>query len=199
MPDPKTLFELAGVPARPHRLEAAAVVMIDAQMEYVTGRLPLAGIEAALDEGTRLLAAARASGRPILHIRHRGGAGGLFDPESEFFAIAPQVAPGEGEPVLDKAAPNAFAGTELDDRLKAAGVSTLIVAGFMTHLCVSSTVRAALDLGYACTVLAPACATRDLPDGAGGVVPAAELHRAELAALADRFAMIAPGLDRITG
>ncbi len=68
----------------------------------------------------------------------------------------------------------------------------LVVAGFMTHMCASSTVRAALDLGYRCTVVAGACTTRDLPDGCGGVVAAAEVHRAELAALADRFATVVP-------
>ena len=60
----------------------------------------------------------------------------------------------------------------------------------MTHMCVSSTVRAALDLGYRCSVVAGACATRDLPDGAGGVIAANQLQRAELAALADRFATV---------
>jgi hypothetical protein len=50
--------------------------------------------------------------------------------------------------------------------------------------------RATLDLGYRNTVVAKAAATRDLPDGADGVVPAAELHRANLAALADRFSIV---------
>jgi nicotinamidase-related amidase len=63
----------------------------------------------------------------------------------------------------------------------------------MTHMCVSSTARAALDLGYGCTVVGNACATRDLPDGHGGVVSAAELHRVELAALRDRFAVVVDG------
>jgi hypothetical protein len=65
-----------------------------------------------------------------------------------------------------------------------------VVGGFMTHMCVSSTVRAALDLGYGCTVVGNACATRDLLDCQGEVVSAAELHRAELAALGDRFAVV---------
>lgn len=197
MSDPKTLFELAGATLAPHRLADSAVLMIDAQMEYVTGRLPLAGIEAALGEGAALLDAARAKGRPVVHVRHRGRPGGLFDAEGEFFAIAAPVAPRGGEPVVEKAAPNAFAGTDLDAVLKGLDAKTLIVAGFMTHMCVSSTVRAALDLGYGCTVLAPACATRDLPDGSGGIVAAADLHRIELAALADRFAMIANRLDQV--
>ena len=69
----------------------------------------------------------------------------------------------------------------------------------MTHMCVSSTVRAALDLGIACTVVDKACATRDLPDGEGGAVTAPDLHRAELAALSDRFAMIAKDSEALTG
>jgi nicotinamidase-related amidase len=199
MSEPQTLLAMAGVAARPHALAESAVVMIDAQREYVDGRLPLVGIQAALAAGAELLAAARRAGRPVVHVRHKGKAGGLFDPESESFAIATQAAPADGEAVVDKTAPNAFAGTDLDSVLEGLGVKTVIVAGFMTHMCVSSTVRAALDLGYGCTVLGPACATRDLPDGQGGVVPAAELHRAEVAALADRFAMIATDVAELGG
>ncbi len=94
--------------------------------------------------------------------------------------------------MIEKGLPNAFAGTDLYDRLNRADLSHLLVAGFMTHMCVSSTVRAALDVGYRSTVVAAACATRVLPDGAGGTLSADQLHRAELAALADRFATIAP-------
>ncbi len=68
----------------------------------------------------------------------------------------------------------------------------------MTHLCVSTSARAALDLGYGCSVLGPACATRDLPDGQGGVVSAADIHRIELVALADRFATIATAVSQLT-
>jgi nicotinamidase-related amidase len=69
----------------------------------------------------------------------------------------------------------------------------LIIAGFATHMCISATTRSALDHGYVSTVVAAACATRDLPDALGkGVVPAAEVQRATLAALADRFATIVP-------
>ncbi len=199
MPQPKTLLEMAGAPNRPHALAESAVVMIDAQMEYVNGRLALTGVGPAIEAGARLFEAARAAGRPILHVQHRGKGDGLFGPDSEFFAIAPEVAPRDGEPVIEKVVPNAFADGALDKRLKELGVSNIIMAGFMTHLCVSTTARAALDLGYGCTVLGPACATRDLPDGQGGVVSATELHRAELAALADRFAVIATDVAQLTG
>lgn len=187
---PRTLLDLAGAPNRPHPLDRSAVVLIDAQNEYVDGALALPGIEAALREGAALLSLARAAGRPVIHVRHRGRPGGLFDPEARAFRIAEPVAPLEGEPVIDKTLPNAFAGTGLEERLRLSTIDSLIVAGFMTHMCVSSTVRCALDLRIGCTVVADACATRDLPDGQGGVVSASELHRAELAALADRFAVV---------
>ncbi len=164
----------------------------------MTGRLPLTGVRPALEAGAELLAAARAAGRPVLHVQHLGKGDGLFGPDSAFFAIAPEVTPEEGEAVVEKAVPNAFADGALDAKLKQLGVSKIIVGGFMTHLCVSTTARAALDLGYGCSVLATACATRDLPDGQGGVVAAQDIHRIELTALSDRFATIATEVSQLT-
>jgi nicotinamidase-related amidase len=197
MSAPKTLLEMAGAPSRPQRLSEAAVVMIDAQLEYVTGRLPLTGVGPAIEAGAELLAAARAAGRPVIHVQHRGRGDGLFGPDSPFFVIAPEVAPTGDEPVVEKVVPNAFADGALDAKLKQLGVSKIIIGGFMTHLCVSTTARAALDLGYGCSVLGPACATRDLPDGQGGVVAAQDIHRIELAALSDRFATIATEVSQL--
>jgi hypothetical protein len=87
--------------------------------------------------------------------------------------------------------PNSFVGTSLLDLLSETGRRELILAGFMTHNCVSSTARAALDLGYRTTIDPIACATRDLPDGLGGVVAAQPVHDVSLAALSDRIAIIA--------
>jgi hypothetical protein len=52
-----------------------------------------------------------------------------------------------------------------------------------------------LDLGYRATVAADATATRDLPDGAGGMIAADTVQRVALAELADRFAKVVPRLD----
>ena len=65
----------------------------------------------------------------------------------------------------------------------------------MTHMCVSSTARAALDHGFRVTIDAAACATRDLPDGRGGQVDAATLNDVALVELSDRFAVIARDHD----
>ncbi|HYH19244.1 MAG TPA: cysteine hydrolase family protein [Azospirillum sp.] len=191
MTTPRTLLAMAGAPAHPAPFDRAALVIVDAQVEYATGNLPLAGIDAAVAETARLLDLARRHGAPVFHVVHHGKPGGaLFDPEGPGSAIIPAVAPADGEAVVVKGLPNSFAGTDLHVHLKATGRTELIVAGFQTHMCISATVRAALDLGYRNTVVASATATRDLPDPLGGVVSADALQRAELAALADRFAVV---------
>jgi nicotinamidase-related amidase len=138
-----------------------------------------------------LLARARQSGAAIFHIAHKGRAGSLFDREAERGAIVDSLAPLASEPVIEKALPNAFAGTDLQTRLAATGRTNIVLAGFMTHMCVSSTARAALDLGLRVTIAGDACATRDLPDGRGGTLAARTIHEVALAELSDRFALIA--------
>ena len=71
--------------------------------------------------------------------------------------------------------PNSFVQTDLDEQLKAVGASNLVIAGFMTHMCVNSTARGAFNLGYAPTVVAAATATRALP-GLGGEPVSAAAH-----------------------
>ncbi len=184
----RTLHEIFGSTAIPARLGEAPLVLIDSQNDYLAGPLALSGIEAAVGAAGRLLDAARAHGSRVVHVVQRGVTGGLFDLEGSGGAIIERLAPQAGERIVIKTRPNGFSGTALLGELGDMG-SGLIVAGFMTHNCVSSTVRAALDLGILPTVVADATATRDLPV-LGGIVSAADLQRAELAALADRHALV---------
>ena len=124
----------------------------------------------------------------MIHIVQRGAAGGLFDLDGPGGAIIDRLVPRAGESVVIKTRPNGFSDTTLLAELADTG-GEMIVAGFMTHNCVSSTARAALDFGILPTVVADATATRDLPIS-GGIVAAADLQRAELAALADRHAVV---------
>ncbi|PHQ72207.1 MAG: cysteine hydrolase [Sneathiella sp.] len=189
---PKTLLSLSGADMTPGALSKSTLIVIDCQQEYVDGMLPLPGVAAALEEVSRLLVMARAAGTPILHIAHKGAAGGAFDRDGAGGQFARHAAPEKEESVIEKPLPNAFAKTSLAEELEKIGRKELIVCGFMTHMCVSSTVRAAMDLGYRNTVIAAASGTRDLPGvNGGGIITADVLHQASLAALADRFAIIA--------
>lgn len=191
MSDPKTLLQMAGADLSPAALSLSTLILIDCQEEYRSGFLPLTGVDAAVTEASVLLNRARALGTPVVHVKHVGKPGGAFDPGAPGGQIMAELTPAEGETVVEKGLPNSFAGTDLQAALAAADRKTLIVAGFMTHMCVSATTRSALDHGYFTTVVDSACATRDLPKPKGGVLAAAELHDAALTALSDRFAVIA--------
>jgi nicotinamidase-related amidase len=185
-----TLRELASLPSRPSALAESTLVLIDCQHTYTQGVMELDGVAAALEQAAALLERARSAGIPIIHIQHSDGPGSLYDVEGESGAIVAQVAPREGEPVVVKQYPNSFVQTDLDDRLKALGASNLVLAGFMTHMCVNSTARGAFNLGYAPTVVAAATATRSLPDVYGKPLPANLIQDASLAAMSDLFAIV---------
>jgi nicotinamidase-related amidase len=67
--------------------------------------------------------------------------------------IIPELAPAPGEPVIDKPGKGAFYATDLDSILKHRDISTLLVCGVTTEVCVNTTVREANDRGYDCLVL----------------------------------------------
>lgn len=189
---PQTLRQVAGLPAQPAALRDAALVLIDCQNTYREGVMQLVGVEDAVREAQRLLHRARDAGIPIFHIQHDSGTGSPYDVSAPIGRISDEVAPKAGEPVITKHFPNSFIQTDLEQQLRAAGVTDLILAGFMTHMCVNSTTRGAFNLGFRPTVVAAATATRDLPGSSGQVVTAAALQAASLAALGDLFAVIVP-------
>lgn len=190
MTTPKTLLQMAGAKLEAPRLADATLVLIDLQNEYRNVPLRLDGVDAAVAEAAVLLRKARAAGGRIVHIAHRGAPGGAFDREQDRGQIMDDVAPMAGEIVIEKPLPNAFAKTNLADILAADGHRPLVIAGFMTHMCVSSTVRAALDLGYSSTVVAGACASRDLPDIDGVAIAGRVVNNVALTELSDRFALV---------
>jgi len=192
-----TLRDLSGLPDVPAALADSTLVLIDCQNTYTQGVMELEGVAAALDEAAALLDRARTAGIPIIHIQHSDGPGSLYDIDGESGAIVPAVAPRKGEPVVVKNYPNSFVQTDLDERLRAANASNLVLAGFMTHMCVNSTARGAFNLGYAPTVVASATATRSLPGVNNEPVPAAALQAASLAALSDLFAIVVPNNEGI--
>ena len=189
MSDPKTMFQLSGRGYPPTSLSHATLVIIDAQQEYLSGPLALFEIDKAVANIALLLQAARTAGRPIVHVRHLGTVGGLFDPQGNRGQFIDGVGPQGDENVIEKRLPNAFNNTNLHQHLEGLGNVDLIVCGFMTHSSVSTTIRAAKDYGYRCTLVEDACATRDLPYK-GGVLSAEQVKAVGMATMADNFASV---------
>jgi len=188
---PFTLRAAAGLPPGYGPLNDAVLIVLEAQREYDEGgALELAGVQAAVDNIAALLLVGRKDGAEIVHIVHEGSVGRAFDP-GRGGRVFEQLAPLDGETVLSKGLPNGFRYSGLQNHLAAIGRPHLILCGFMTHLSISSTASAALDLGYETTVVSNATATRALPAINGGATVSAETVQATaLAALADRFSAV---------
>jgi nicotinamidase-related amidase len=170
-----------------------ALVIIDIQNDYFPGgAMPLEGSPEAAAQAAKLLAAFRGRGLPVVHVQHlstRPGAS-FFLPDTQGAEINQSVAPAPGEKTILKHTPSSFRGTDLDEHLKSLGADQLVIAGMMTHMCVDSTVRAAFDLGYACTLARDACATRALVLD-GKTLPAAQVLVSFLAGINGLFAKLA--------
>jgi nicotinamidase-related amidase len=172
-----------------------ALVIVDIQRDYFPGgAYPLVGTEAAALVAHGVLERARVTGERIIHIRHisQEPDAGFFLPDTPGSEIHPLVAPAGDEPVVVKAEPNSFIGTDLGERLE--GVDGLVVVGMMSSMCVDATTRAALDLGFDVTVLHDACAAPDLEFG-GTPLPGDLVHRSFMAALRDAGATVVAAAD----
>jgi nicotinamidase-related amidase len=144
-----------------------------------------------------VLAAWRDAGAPVIHVRHRSvEPDGLFDDGG--FEFKPEAAPLEGEAMLEKTVNNAFVGTDLEQRLRAADTETVVVAGLTTDHCCSSTARMASDLGFDVWFLADATAThsRQLPDGTR--FDPDTMHASALASLNDEFAEVVDTAEAVS-
>lgn len=174
-----------------------ALLLVDIQNDYFAGgAMPLVGMEAAAGKASMLLELFRNRSEPVFHVRHvskRPGAT-FFLPGTEGAEIHPAVEPLPGEPVLTKVFPNSFRGTDLQDLLRKEGVGHLVICGAMSHMCIDATARAAFDLGFRCTVVEDACATRNLAFK-GESVPAWAVHGAFMAALQGIYAEVVSAGD----
>jgi nicotinamidase-related amidase len=193
---PTTLRALYGLKA-PERFERAktALVLVDFQEEFFSGKLRLPHGARAAVHAAELLEWARHQGILVVHVRNVVARPGspIFAPDSPTSRIIRSLTPGVGEAVVTKSMVGAFSRTELDRELRARQIDTILVAGLMTHLAVQATAIDATVLGYRVVVASDASATRALP-GAGGYtgVDAELLQRAALAGMADRVADVLP-------
>lgn len=186
----KTLREIVGLGLNPAPLNQSALILIDCQNTYRKGLMQLEGVEVAILEAKKLLDLARALKIPVIHIQHDAGPGSPYDVSAEIGSISPEVAPLAGESVITKNYPNSFIATDLDQQLKALNIKNIVLAGFMTHMCINSTAHGAFNLGYHVTIVASATATRALEASNGQILSAAEVQSGAIASTRDLYAAI---------
>ncbi len=168
-----------------------ALLLIDVQVGLDDPRLGRRNNPDAERNMARLLAAWRARGRPVFHVRHMSTEpDSPLRPELPGNAIKSEVAPRGGELVIQKQVNAAFIGTDLSQRLNQAGIQSLVIVGLTSDHCVSSTARMAGDLGYRAIVVADATAAHEVRSYDGTLHSAETVHELALANLHQEFATI---------
>ena len=138
-----------------------------------------------------LLTAFRAGKMPIFHIRHQGThPKSSFLPDSAGYSVKDEVREIDGEPVLVKRVNSAFIGTDLEHRLRAAGIKTLVICGATTNHCVETTTRMAGNLGFDANLVRDATWTFDRIGPDGDAHSAEDIHAMTLSNLNGEFARI---------
>ncbi|MGL6200432.1 MAG: cysteine hydrolase family protein [Lachnospiraceae bacterium] len=169
-----------------------ALLIIDIQNDYFPGgKAELVNSDMALSNTEMILAFFRKEELPIIHVQHvnmREGAA-FFLPNTEGSKIHEKLTPHNNEFLVIKNYPNSFYETNLLDVIKSNKITELVVCGMMTHMCIDTTVRAAKDYDLPVTLIADACATKDLLYN-HELVPAIQVQTAFLAALNGMFAQI---------
>lgn len=159
-----------------------ALLVIDVQNEYFTGALPITHPAGHLEKILEVMDAA--GGKvPTVVVQHH-----FPDPDKPFFQkgtpaweLHPEVADRPRDLLVEKTLPGSFTGTPLEEWLRARGIDTVTIAGYMTHMCCDTTARQAVHRGFQVEFLSDATGTLPLSNSAGSVT-AEELQRSILCA-----------------
>ncbi len=169
----------------------ATLVLIDVQKAFDDPSWGTAHPSVADTNMARLLEAWRRATRPVVHVKHDSiEAGSRLSPDAPGNAIKDFANPHYGERLFHKHMNSAFIGTSLETFLRGEGHNTLVMVGWTTDHCVSTTARMAGNMGFKTYVVADACATHDRKTHTGTTIPAETMHEAALASLHGEFATV---------
>lgn len=158
-----------------------ALLVIDVQNEYFSGKLPVTHPAGSLEKIGAAMDAASANGIPVVLVQHTVTAPDrpVFQKGSREWMLHPEVAKRPHTLLIEKTLPDSFAGTNLEAWLRQKEIDTVAISGYMTQMCCDTTARQAFHLGFGVEFLADATGTLSLANDAG-TVTAEELHRAIL-------------------
>jgi streptothricin hydrolase len=159
--------------------------VIDAQMGVLAGPTAVPSAQKTVARIAELLAAARSAGALVVHLQNDGQPGASDHPDSPGWPIHPAAEPRPGEPVLRKTGDDGFEGTNLEGELRQAGVRRLAVAGLLSEMCVSATIRGAFSRGFEVALVRGAHASYDLES-----IPADVVSRVAEHALGDQLELL---------
>jgi nicotinamidase-related amidase len=177
----------------PLPLGQTALIVVDVQKAF--DELEAAGKRRnnpdAVARISELLAAFRAKGAAVIHIRHASRRPtSRFAADQPGHAVKDEAREQAGEPVIIKQVNSSFIGTNLERRLRDKNIEHLVIVGATTNHCVETTARMAGNLGFDAKLVRDATWTFDLAGIDGEPIPAERVHTMTLANLQGEFAEI---------
>lgn len=168
-----------------------ALLVIDVQNEYFTGKMPITYPHGSLDNIVKVMKIAAEKNIPIFVIQHTAPKSDspTFRKGSNEWEIHPSVKALHSDIVIEKNLPGSFTGTNLESRLREMQIDTVVVSGYMTQMCCDTTSRQAMHLGFNVEFLSDATGTLTISNYAGKIA-ADELHDAILITQAMRFSKV---------
>jgi len=158
-----------------------ALLVIDVQNEYFTGKLPVTYPQGSLENIKNAMDRAYESHMPVAVIQHTSPApeAATFRKGTHEWELHDEIKSCPYDILVEKTLPGSFTGTGLEQWLKDHDVTTVTIAGYMTQMCCDTTARQAFHLGFAVNFLSDATGTLSVTNAAG-TISDADLHRAIL-------------------
>ncbi len=159
-----------------------ALLVVDAQANMFDEDFCVANADEVIENIRTLIESARDADTPLIYIRNNGGADEPDQPNTPGWEIYAPFAPLVGEKVIDKAGPDAFAGTSLQSILDELSITHLVITGMQSEVCIITSGERAVALGYQVTLVEDAHTTFDFDDSrADDAIQAANTLFAEIA------------------
>ncbi len=168
-----------------------ALLVIDVQNEYFTGKLPVSYPHGSLEHIVQAMDGAQSAHVPVVAIQHTApqSDSAVFRAGTPEWQLHPEIAARPHDVLIHKSLPGSFTGTQLESWLRAQGIDTVVIAGYMTQMCCDTTARQAVHLGFRVEFLSDATGTLAIKNAAGAVSDE-ELHRAILVTQQMRFSTV---------
>lgn len=175
----------------PHRLDNAALVIIDVQKAFNHEKWGKRNNLEAEQNIESLLKLCRKKKYPVIHIQHLSdNVHSIMHPSHEGSEFKDIVKPIEGEVVIQKKVNSAFIGTNLEEYLRANDIEKVVIVGLTTPHCVSTTTRMSGNLGFDTYLISDATAAFGMKGPNDIYYSAEEIHAISLATLHEEFATV---------
>ncbi|KAF7846078.1 hypothetical protein BT93_L5318 [Corymbia citriodora subsp. variegata] len=164
----------------------STLIIIDAQNEYAEGKLQCSNTATSRKAIAELLKKYRDANGKIVHVTHEVPDGApVFTPGTKLAEEFEELSPKQGEKVIKKNHPSAFAETDLHEHLGGKAGEKIVLTGYMAHVCVSTTARQGAQLGYDVLLAEDAIGDRDIPGASADQVTKMVMHE-----IADGFGTV---------